>query len=101
MSCMSVLTCFDGMRDIGAMEVDPKLLSNGERNANLLGCSRKDALVFDGLNRLLSKVLGVIGGVVSLVYGEGNPLVHLEEIFVSAPAHNQTTKTYYPSSMAS
>lgn len=101
MSYMSVLMRFNGMRDIGALEVDPKLLSNGERNANPLGCPRKDALVFDGLNRLLSKVLGVIGGVALLVYGKGNPLVHLEEMFVSAPTHNQTTKTYYLSSMAS
>ena len=98
---MSVLMRFDGMRDIGALEVDSKSLSNGKRNANPLRCSRKDALVFDGLNRLLSKVLGVIGGVALLVYGKGNPLVHLEEMFVSAPAHNQTTKTYYLSSMAS
>ena len=61
------------------MEVVPKSLANGERNARPLECSKTDVLVFDGLNRLLSNVMGVIGGVVSLVYGEGNPPIHLEE----------------------
>ena len=79
MSSMSSHTHFDGMRNIRAMEVVPKSLANGEHNARPLECSKKDVLVFDRLNRLLSNVMGVIGGVVSLVYGEGNPLIHLEE----------------------
>ena len=46
MFCMSSLRRFNGMSGIEEMEVDPRSLVNGKRNARPLECSRNDVLVF-------------------------------------------------------
>ena len=75
MSCMLSLRHFNGMSGIGEMEVDPRSLVNGKRNARPLECSRNDVLVFDVPKKLLSNMLGVIRGVLSLVRGDRNLLI--------------------------
>jgi hypothetical protein len=87
---MSLLVRFVGMSDIGVIEVVPKSnsesqdlrgdsLVNGEYKAESSKCSKKDGLVLDGLRKLQSKVLGVVGGILWFVCGEGNTLIRLEE----------------------
>ena len=49
-------------------------LTNSQQNDQ-----KKDGLVLNGLEKLLSNVLGVIGGVIWFVYGEGNTLIRSEE----------------------
>ena len=94
MSCISLLRCFNGMSGIGEMKVDSRSLVNGEHNARPLECSRNDVLVFDVPKKLLSNMLGVIRGVLSLVRGDRNPLIRLEEN-MCMNSHARPKKKYW------